>query len=227
MDVAAVCGTSVEEVSEDIKGKLTAKAQTFLRLGQAQLSGEAERAKTYVEVRSNRSDAARELHFLYHISCVLIYQDSNFSTDEKLKKIDELRKELKPSTADAPIKVLRALFTCAQENKDGCGDDFDACLTPSGAGNEFDPTSFAIEQMPLNDRDAHVYQKGEISKSRICYHVHSAGRNGPHLNVQRVNAKLTVIELVASGGDRPSVLFRESYRYPSQKPFADVSSATD
>jgi hypothetical protein len=105
LDPRAVCGTASEEVSGEIKGSLTGKAQTFARIGTVELEGEASRAKRDIEIRENRSDAARELHYLNYISCMLIYQDKTLSTDEKLKRIAVLQTALTPSVSEPPAVV--------------------------------------------------------------------------------------------------------------------------
>jgi hypothetical protein len=109
LDALAVCGRASEELSQEQKGNLEGKAQTIARLGTAELQGAAANAKKEIEIRENRTDAERELHYLNHLSCVLIYQDAHWSTDEKLQRINVLRDALKPSSgspATAPRSEL-------------------------------------------------------------------------------------------------------------------------
>jgi hypothetical protein len=96
LDARTVCGTPNEEVSQETKGNLEGKAQTLARIGTAELQGAVSNVKREIEVRENRGDAARELHYLNYISCVLIYQDDHLSTDDKLKRINVIRERLKP-----------------------------------------------------------------------------------------------------------------------------------
>jgi hypothetical protein len=105
LDASAICGTANEEMSQELKGNLEAKAQTFARLGTAELQGAVSDAKKTIEVGKNRSDAARELHFLNHASCMLIIQDDHLSTDEKLKRINELRVLTNVSSSNTPADL--------------------------------------------------------------------------------------------------------------------------
>src|ERR1700730_3014531 len=102
LDPRTVCGTPNEEVSQEIKGNLEGKAQTFARIGTAELQGAASKTRHEIEVRETRSDAARELHYLNYISCVIIYQDDHLSTDDKLRRINVLRDAFKPATGAGP-----------------------------------------------------------------------------------------------------------------------------
>lgn len=104
LDARAVCGTPSEEISQETKGTLEGKAQTLARLGTAELQGAASIVKKEIEVRESRSDAARELHYLNYISCVLIYQDTHLTTDEKLRRIDVLRGALKPISSPGGLR---------------------------------------------------------------------------------------------------------------------------
>ena len=90
MPVDRVCGPAPEEVSETEKGNLDAKAQTLLKIGSGELQGAAEKVKREIMVNQSRSDAARQLFYLKRISCVLLYQDTTLTTDDKLKRIREL-----------------------------------------------------------------------------------------------------------------------------------------
>jgi hypothetical protein len=99
LDARTVCGTPNEEVSQETKGNLEGKAQTLARIGTAELQGAVSNVKREIEVRENRGDAARELHYLNYISCVLIYQDDRLSTDDKLKRVNVIRESLKSAPA--------------------------------------------------------------------------------------------------------------------------------
>jgi hypothetical protein len=100
--VLEICGSPSEMESEQVKGNLEGKAQTLARIGQAELQGEAARIRSEITVGSNRSDAARELHYLNYLSCVAIFSDKSLSTDEKLARIRALRAGLYPSAAMLP-----------------------------------------------------------------------------------------------------------------------------
>jgi hypothetical protein len=116
MPVEQVCGPAGEEISQETKGRLEGKARTLVDTGTVALKGAASNARTEIEVRANRSDASRELHYLNHISCVIIYQDSQLSTDEKLQRIAVLRDTLNPAAKPAsnpspgPPSAPRATF---------------------------------------------------------------------------------------------------------------------
>jgi hypothetical protein len=94
LPVEQVCGPSSEEVSTSEKANLDAKAQTLLKIGSVNLQGAAEKTRTEIMVNSNRSDGARLILYLKRISCVLIYQDTSLSTDEKLQRIQALQSGL-------------------------------------------------------------------------------------------------------------------------------------
>jgi hypothetical protein len=92
-----VCGPPSEQVSTTEKANLDAKAQTLLKIGSGELQGVIERVRNEIMVNPNRSDALREIMYLDHLSCVLIYQDSTLSTDEKLSRIRLIKSTLKLS----------------------------------------------------------------------------------------------------------------------------------
>jgi hypothetical protein len=96
MPVDQVCGPAGEEISLEKKASLEGKAQALVGTGIPALEGAASSARTEIEVRASRSDVAMELHYLNHISCILIYQDIRLSTDEKLQRIAVLRDALNP-----------------------------------------------------------------------------------------------------------------------------------
>ena len=94
LPVEEVCGPAPEQVSTAENGNLDIKAQTLLKIGSGELQGAAEKIKSEILVNPNRSDAARQLFYLKRISCVLIYQDSKLSIDEKLARIQKLEEGL-------------------------------------------------------------------------------------------------------------------------------------
>ena len=147
---------------------------------------------------------------------------------------DDRKIELLPPPPPAPeykgpTYVFRARFVCAASNKDGCADDWSGCISPAQSGNEFDPGSSHIEQLSSNPRDAQFYSLTDPSqdsaKREACFKGHSAtnDRGGN----TRVNAKLTIYEIVPAGNPRPPILFSESYKYPDEKPFPDLSPAKE
>lgn len=96
-DVTQVCGISGEVLTGETTVNLEGKAKSIARLAEADLKGTVNNYKNEIEVSATRSDSARELHYLNHISCVLIYQDPNLKTDEKLQRIKMLGEALKPT----------------------------------------------------------------------------------------------------------------------------------
>ena len=104
LPVEQVCGPSSEEVSTSEKANLDAKAQTLFKIGSVSLQGAAERTRTEIMVNSKRSDAARLILYLKRISCILIYQDTSLSTDEKLQRIEALQSGLTlPPAGEVPM----------------------------------------------------------------------------------------------------------------------------
>lgn len=103
-----ICGLPSEAESQEVKGNLQGKAQTLARLGEAELQGAAELIRNEITIGSNRSDAARELHYINYMSCVAIFSDKTLSTDQKLARIRALNAGLymsappKPSPLPAP-----------------------------------------------------------------------------------------------------------------------------
>jgi outer membrane protein OmpA-like peptidoglycan-associated protein len=106
MPVNQVCGPAPEEVSQSEKGNLDAKAQTLLKIGSGELQGTAEKFKNEIMVNPNRSDAARQLFYLKRISCVLIYQDTTLSTDEKLERIEKLERGISLPNTAPPVDTI-------------------------------------------------------------------------------------------------------------------------
>jgi len=104
LPVEQVCGPPSEVVSTTEKVDLDAKAQTFLKIGSVDLQGAAEKTRKEIMVNSNRSDASRLLLYLKRISCVLIYQDTSLSTDEKLQRIQALQSGLTLAPAGSTQK---------------------------------------------------------------------------------------------------------------------------
>ena len=96
MSANEACGPAGEEISLEKKASLKGKAQALVGTNTTSLEGAASTARTEIEVRASRSDVAMELHYLNHISCILIYQDVHLSTDEKLQRIAVLRDTLNP-----------------------------------------------------------------------------------------------------------------------------------
>jgi hypothetical protein len=91
LDPQETCGSPNEEIGEDLKGKLDAKAQTLARLGSAQLAGEIQKTRKEIMVRENRSDASRFIQYLIVVSCQVIVSDDKLTTDEKLSRIATLK----------------------------------------------------------------------------------------------------------------------------------------
>jgi hypothetical protein len=88
------CGPADIVVETGKKGDLDAKAQTLLKIGSGELMGAAESYKHEIMLGPNASDAAREVLYLDHFSCILIYQDREMKTDEKLQRIQVLKSAL-------------------------------------------------------------------------------------------------------------------------------------
>jgi hypothetical protein len=105
--IEQVCGPPYEKVSTSEKGKLDAQAQTLFKIGSGELQGAAEKARTEIMVNANRSDASRQLLYLNHLACVLIYQDKSLSLDDKLKRIQALASGLLESDLKAAAEDLR------------------------------------------------------------------------------------------------------------------------
>ena len=105
------CGPPYEKVSTSEKGKLDAQAQTLLKIGSGELQGAAEKARTEITINANRSDASRQLFYLNHLACILIYEDKSLSLDEKLKRIQALssgllESDLKVASEDFRNKLI-------------------------------------------------------------------------------------------------------------------------
>jgi tetratricopeptide (TPR) repeat protein len=140
LDTRVVRGTPNEEVSQEMKGNLEGKAQTFARIGTADLQGAVSNAKKEIEVRENRSDAARELHYLDYISCVIIYQDDRLSTDDKLERIDKIKHALNPNTSEnSSVGSERAEEALSRARTSLCLEDPDRAIAEYNEAIRIDP----------------------------------------------------------------------------------------
>jgi outer membrane protein OmpA-like peptidoglycan-associated protein len=108
LDARGVCGTYNEEVSEKTKEAIGTKAREVTSVGTDDLQAAAETAKRDIEIGKNRSDAERELHYLNYISCIIIYQDAHFTTDQKLERINALRNAFLPHPQVPQLQISDA-----------------------------------------------------------------------------------------------------------------------
>ena len=95
-----------KEDAEAIKGELSGKAQGLAKfLGDAELAGRIERERKSIYQTFEGSEANRKEEYLYYMFCMIIMQDKNATTSEKLDALEKFRKPLSDGSGGKPSLV--------------------------------------------------------------------------------------------------------------------------
>jgi hypothetical protein len=101
--------STTQKVDESVKGELQGQADFLSKLvGNAQLSGAVEAARTSIYQTSDQAFAAQKDAYLSYMFCVIVTSDKAFSTKEKLEALNEFRRPA-PSGIKDRSKFIKAL----------------------------------------------------------------------------------------------------------------------
>lgn len=102
------CGQPPRIENESLKGELTGKARLLSGfLGKAELGGAVEMTKRDVFQKYPNADKARTNAFLFYVACVLVMDDSKMTTIQKLRAIQEFKKEIMAEKPQQDLGQLR------------------------------------------------------------------------------------------------------------------------
>jgi hypothetical protein len=94
--------------TDKTKGDLEGKAQAlFKSVGSAELTGNIQSERQIIYKTTDQSEARRQDAYLAYMFCVLIMNDKNISTDDKLKAINAFRRPI--GSSELPQNLLNQI----------------------------------------------------------------------------------------------------------------------
>lgn len=118
---ASLCGDPPPVANEDLKAEIEGKAQILSRLlGDASLSGEIQTSRTEIFSKYKDDEQSRSNAYLEYQFCVLIFNDQDMSTKEKIEELKNIRREFsKPTRVEGRLdgrwQGEAVIFNCSNK----------------------------------------------------------------------------------------------------------------